>query len=190
MMYEILLELWKNESESDELVKLPPDFYSQVAEYVKRLKEEERMIDRKTLRADLLRAEMRNVRRIVSLLAKIRYRKIVRLVVKGKIPLDMLAVDERNIFTNNVSFSFAGAFLNLIRNVLMGIQVESGIDKAQKMAVVRFLRDIPAIIGADMKAYGPFKCEDVASLPIENVKILARQKLVERVEVKGFHGKS
>lgn len=183
MMYEILLELWRKESESDELVKLPPDFYSQVAEYVRKLKEEERMIDRKTLRAGLLRAEMRNVRRIFLFLARIRYRKMVQLLAKGRVPLDVLAVHERNIFTANVSVSFASAFLDLIKNVSMGLPAEGGADKAQKMAVVRFLKDVPAIIGSDMKAYGPFRCEDVASLPIENVKVLARQRLVERVEV-------
>jgi len=48
---------------------------------------------------------------------------------------------------------------------------------------LRFLRDIPAIIGADMKTYGPFNAEDVASLPAENAKILAKQGLAERVEV-------
>jgi len=34
-----------------------------------------------------------------------------------------------------------------------------------------------------MKTYGPFKVEDVASLPAENAKILIRQGLAEKVEV-------
>jgi DNA replication factor GINS len=41
-----------------------------------------------------------------------------------------------------------------------------------KRILVRFLQAIPAIIGPDMKAYGPFKEEDVASLPAENAEIL------------------
>jgi DNA replication factor GINS len=47
---------------------------------------------------------------------------------------------------------------------------------------MRFLKDVPAIIGADMKTYGPFKTEDVASLPVENTKILKKQGLAENVE--------
>jgi DNA replication initiation complex subunit (GINS family) len=34
-----------------------------------------------------------------------------------------------------------------------------------------------------MKTYGPFKAEDVASLPVENVKILVKQGLAEKIEV-------
>jgi DNA replication initiation complex subunit (GINS family) len=34
-----------------------------------------------------------------------------------------------------------------------------------------------------MKAYGPFKAEDVASLPIENARILIKQGLAEKVNV-------
>jgi DNA replication initiation complex subunit (GINS family) len=44
------------------------------------------------------------------------------------------------------------------------------------------LKEVPAIIGADMKTYGPFKVEDVAALPVENTKILVKQGLAERVE--------
>jgi DNA replication initiation complex subunit (GINS family) len=33
-----------------------------------------------------------------------------------------------------------------------------------------------------MKTYGPFKAEDIASLPVENAKILIKQGLAERVE--------
>jgi DNA replication initiation complex subunit (GINS family) len=34
-----------------------------------------------------------------------------------------------------------------------------------------------------MKAYGPFVVEDVASLPVENAKILVKQGFAEVVEV-------
>ncbi len=38
-------------------------------------------------------------------------------------------------------------------------------------------------MGADMKSYGPFLVEDVASLPVENAKILVKQGLAVQVEV-------
>ena len=56
------------------------------------------------------------------------------------------------------------------------------VGQEHKRAVLRFLKDVPAIIGADMKTYGPFKVEDVASLPIENAKVLIKQGLAEKVE--------
>jgi len=33
-----------------------------------------------------------------------------------------------------------------------------------------------------METYGPFKVEDVASLPVENAKILVKKGLAEKVE--------
>jgi len=48
---------------------------------------------------------------------------------------------------------------------------------------LRFLKAVPAIIGSDMKTYGPFAVEDVASVPVENAKILAKQGFAEVVDV-------
>ena len=56
------------------------------------------------------------------------------------------------------------------------------VGREHKRAVLRFLRDVPAIIGADIKTYGPFKAEDVASLPVENAKVLIKQGLAEKIE--------
>ncbi|MDW8040194.1 MAG: hypothetical protein RMJ03_02065 [Nitrososphaerota archaeon] len=182
-MYEDIFKFWKRENESSQLEKLPPDFYLQVAEYLKKLREEERMIDRKTLKASLLRVEMRNVKRLVRQLIKVRYKKLMRCLAEGdKISYDSLAIHERNIIAN-AEFSFANDFKNLFNNVLTGHFIDGSSGKTPKTVIVRFLKEVPAIIGADMKAYGPFKCEDVASLPLENANILIKQKLAERIEV-------
>jgi DNA replication initiation complex subunit (GINS family) len=45
------------------------------------------------------------------------------------------------------------------------------------------LKAIPAVVGVDMKTYGPFLAEDVGSLPLENAKILVKRGLAEAVEV-------
>jgi DNA replication initiation complex subunit (GINS family) len=52
-----------------------------------------------------------------------------------------------------------------------------------KRVAVRFLKTVPAIIGSDMKTYGPFIVEDVASVPESNAKILIRQGLAKLVEL-------
>ncbi len=49
--------------------------------------------------------------------------------------------------------------------------------------VLRFLKETPVIVGADMKTYGPFQPEDVASVPAENAKVLTRQGIAVEVEV-------
>ena len=52
-----------------------------------------------------------------------------------------------------------------------------------KRSTIRFLKSIPSIMGADMKSYGPFVAEDVASLPPQNAQILIKQGLAVLVEV-------
>jgi DNA replication factor GINS len=47
--------------------------------------------------------------------------------------------------------------------------------------MIRFLQDVPAIVGVDMRKYGPFKAEDVASVPIRNVDSLIKHGLAKKV---------
>jgi DNA replication initiation complex subunit (GINS family) len=54
---------------------------------------------------------------------------------------------------------------------------------AHKRLTLRFVKSIPAIMGADMKSYGPFNAEDVAALPALNAQILIKQGLAVLVEV-------
>jgi hypothetical protein len=42
---------------------------------------------------------------------------------------------------------------------------------------VRFLKEIPAIVGADMKTYGPFKKGEIAELPKPNAEALIKQEV-------------
>ncbi|TRO53912.1 hypothetical protein E2P71_05390 [Candidatus Bathyarchaeota archaeon] len=53
----------------------------------------------------------------------------------------------------------------------------------QELTVVRFLQPLPAIMGVDMKAYGPFKPEDVASIPKQNAVNLIRRGIAKLVEI-------
>jgi DNA replication factor GINS len=181
-MYAELSAVWKKELENAELEKLPPDFYSNLANYLKKLREESRMLDKRTVKASLLRKEMRNVRHMVKGLIETRYRKIVRKLSAGEeIPRDVLTPEEEKICLR--VFPLAEAMRNFAKGVLRGHLTDVGVQNQHKRTVLRFLKDVPAIIGADMKAYGPFKVEDVASLPVENAKILVKQSLAETVEV-------
>lgn len=181
-MYNELYEIWKRELESVELGRLPSDFYCRIAEYLKKLREEGRMLDRKTLKASLLNKEMLNVKRMVREVIQTRYKKLVRKVAKSeKVPSGVLTSEEEEIYKR--ASPFAEAFQSFARDVLRGHVLKVGLEQERKRAVLRFLKDVPAIIGADMKTYGPFKVEDVASVPAENAKILIKQGLAEKVEV-------
>lgn len=181
-MYAELYEVWKRERINSELQELPPQFYARVADYLKHLREEGRMLDKKTVRARLLKTEHENVRRMLREIAELRYSKIIRKMShEGEAPSTMLAEEEK---TCETLLSCSEKHRNFIEEVLRGHLPESSTEQNHQAEVLRFIKDVPAVIGADMKTYGPFRAEDVASLPKANSTILIKQGLAERVEIK------
>jgi DNA replication factor GINS len=181
-LYDELYDAWKRELENTELEKLLPNFYSRIADYLRRLKEEGRMLDKRTVKASLLKNEMRNVKRMVHELIQTRYRKLVKKAAKGeRFSSGFLTTEEKKNYAGVLPV--AEAYHNLAENILRGYVQKVNVEEKHKNAVLRFLKMVPEIIGADMKTYGPFKIEDVASLPLRNSKILVKQGLAERVEV-------
>ena len=47
--------------------------------------------------------------------------------------------------------------------------------------VIRFLKPIDQIIGSDLRKYGPFEAEDVATLPFENALALINKKIAVKI---------
>lgn len=181
-MYNELYDAWEKELVNTELEELAPDFYLKLAEYSRRLREEGRMLDKKTVKAKLLEKEMQNVKRMIRELIRVRYRKLVVYLVKGEeVAAGVLTPEEKRIYTSTSSFT--AAFKSLTKNVLQGNAPRIDVKQERKRAVLRFLKEVPAVMGGDMKTYGPFKVEDVASLPVENAKILVKQGLAEGVDV-------
>ena len=182
-MYDDLYEVWKREKEDAELQALPKDFYAKLAQYVKKIKEEGRMLDEKTTKARLLMRESKNVQRMLEQLLMLRHEKIVHKMSNGDIPSDHSTSEEEKL-VKEMSPSFE-SFQTLLKDLLSGRLPDVQTIWEPKKRVLRFLKEIPAIIGADMKTYGPFKPEDVASLPLENARILTKQGIAVEVEVKG-----
>ncbi|MEM2098538.1 MAG: hypothetical protein QXU99_02160 [Candidatus Bathyarchaeia archaeon] len=178
-MYAELCAAWQREIESVKLEVLVSDFYSKVTDYIRRIKEETRMLDKKSIKAKLLERESQNVKRILSELVWARYEKIIEIISEGKtIPEDALTVEEAELCSN--LDSFAEKYQIFVNNLLLGQIVKLAI-KEYEHVVLRFIKPVPAIIGADMNTYGPFSAEDVASLPKENAKILVKQGLAVEV---------
>jgi DNA replication initiation complex subunit (GINS family) len=180
-MYSELYDAWRREVESPELEPLPPDFYAKVSDYLKKIKEETRMLDKKTMKADLLEQEMQNVKRLVNELMWARYRKLVKLISESqKMPSDLLTAEEAKIFADFLGFT--ETFRGFAKSLLQGTVLKTESEKPHKRVTLRFKKAIPAIVGGDMKTYGPFMVEDVASVPVENARILIKQGLAEMVD--------
>jgi DNA replication factor GINS len=180
-MYDELCHAWKSEIEKTELEKLPPDFYSRVADYMKRLREEGRMLDKRTLKTSLLKKEMQNARVMIQRLIQTRYRKIVAKMVKSEdVVTDAMTPEEQTMYSKVLVFSERAHLL--VKEVIRGDLMKTKIEAEHKRAALRLLKEVPAVIGSDMKTYGPFKVEDVATVPAENARILVKQNLAVKLE--------
>ncbi|MEM0057261.1 MAG: hypothetical protein QXG58_00915 [Candidatus Bathyarchaeia archaeon] len=177
-MYNDLLEIWKNELKNNQLSELPENFAQKIAEYLKGIAEENKMLDKRTLKANLLKIEERNVKRILGDLMKLRCSKLIKNAKKGLKVQGLLPTEEDVYLKLSSSLEAYQAFAKEL------LQGRSGkVKSARKFVVLRILRDIPEIIGSDMKVYGPFKVEDIAVLPQDNAKVLVKQGLALEVEV-------
>jgi len=181
-MYAELLQMYEQEIGKDELTKIPSDFYVRVADYVRRLKEEGRMLDRRTVKANLLKKEMQNAKRMTRMLIQVRYMKIVKKAERMEtVSPELLTSEEQEICTTVSALS--EKFHGLSDEILKGHAPRAIIVQRHKRTVMLFSKEFPSVIGSDMKTYGPFEIEDLASLPIENANIMINQGSADKVEV-------
>jgi DNA replication initiation complex subunit (GINS family) len=180
-LYEELYFAWRWEIEHTELGCLPVDFYVRTSDYLRLIREGGRMLDKKTLKSSLLEHEAKNVRSMLQELVWARYEKLVRLVAETqKVPSELLTTEETKVFEDFVPF--AEAYSRFAKGLLQGQLAMEDAEKTHKRVVLRFVKAVPAIIGVDMKTYGPFLVEDVASVSVDNALILVRQGLAVLVE--------
>jgi len=188
-MYNELYAAWLREIEDASLGGLPPDFYARIADYLRRIREESRMLDKKSVKVNLLEREAQNVKRMLEELLWVRYKKLVKTITQNQtLPSELLTVEEAKMCESFVTFS--GAYRKFAEGLMQGqtVKVEAPTVKvdaevSHKRMTLRFTKSTPAIIGLDMKTYGPFMVEDVASLPVENAKVFVKQGLAVPVVV-------
>jgi len=182
-LYDELFEAWKREKEIREIQVLPKEFYVKLAEYVKRIREEKRMLDERTVKGRLLLKEEENVRSMAEELVQTRYEKMMRMVAEGEIvPTTALSEEEENLYREATSQT--DSFQAFMKSLLQGRLLQGRKAGPEGLMVVRILREIPEIVGVDMKTYGPFKPEDIANLPKENAKTLIKQGAAMEVETR------
>lgn len=184
-MYKELYQAWRKERENVEIQMLPKDFYARLANYMKKMREESRMLDKKTTRAKLIERQFKNSKNLTGKLLQFRYKKCLDALKAGKaVPKDRLIEEEERVYKEISTFAESYQVLSkeILRGRLPGKLARPLAKTKTRGVVVRFLKEVPAIVGSDMKTYGPFQSEDIAILPVENAKTLIKQKVAAEVE--------
>jgi DNA replication factor GINS len=184
--YSRLLEAWRSERRESGLRPLPEGFFAEMSDYTSRLREQTRMLDRGSMRGKIALKERDNAERMLHELFQLRLRKIVVSELDGAAIAAIVLTPEEKRLQAELRRLLAD-HSDRLKSILMGRapQVEARPPPRSGLKVVRFVKALPAIIGIDMKTYGPFKPEDVASIPEENAENLIRRGIAKEVEIPG-----
>ncbi len=112
-------------------------------------------------------------------LYKIRLKKAINLIMSGKsLQKNILCVEELKVFSslNDV----LRTYLENLTLILKGESPQEFVNDGlyEDYLIVRFLREVPQIMGSDLKEYGPFLIDDIAILPKEHVEPLLEHKAI------------
>jgi DNA replication initiation complex subunit (GINS family) len=182
-LYGELYELWKTEKENEKAIqRLPKNFYAKIASYIKKTRKENRMLDKKTIKAKLLDLELKNIKIMAGELFELRNRKLwEKVLARETIARDALTEEEEKLYAKILPLT--EAYYAFSTDILRGHLSAIEKDPKQTMMVLRFLQEIPALVGSDLKTYGPFAPEDIATLPPENARILIKQEVAVEVDL-------
>jgi DNA replication initiation complex subunit (GINS family) len=178
-MYADLYKAWKSEKSSSLPQLLPADIYDRTIMYLNGVNDELSNIDTHTIQSRLLAREKQMTERLLDELRQTRIRKIIS-AAQNQIPIQTTSLTEEE---SRLLEKIRQSLSSLDQRLPVPPQKEEITDE---LRVVRFLENIPEIVGVDLRIYGPFKKEDVASLPAPNAHALEKQGAAKAIEVKGI----
>jgi DNA replication factor GINS len=182
-----LYRIWKAEKSEKVLQRLPMQFYAEVRKLLSDCKTSSAATGQDRTQKAINEKEFKILQRLSTEIAKTRMKKIVDAALSGKdVGSEELAQEEAE-FAKTVT-THVGDYYSFVDDLMLGgLSTEetapSRLAEA-RLEVVRFLSDFPAIIGVDLKTYGPFKSEDIATLPTENASALVSQGVVKQVHIR------
>ena len=164
---ETLKRTLDSESQSEALLPLPSDFYSTLAAYSQRLKRSASS-GSSDLVVRLTATQAHIIESMVRQLLRLRTRKALR-----QSTLPQLLPEER--YVCSAEQRFQRRFQTMVEAVSAGqpSYIEfAHISESQRSVMVRFVKHVNELVGLDMRHYGPFEAEDVASIPAASADIL------------------
>lgn len=179
-----LYRIWKTEKSERTLQRLPSSFYSEVDRLLSDSKASSTATRQDRTQVAISEKEFKILRRLGTEIANTRMKKIVEAAMSRQdVAIEFLTPEEAEFakrITSHIGDHYR--FVDGLAGAARGSEEESPRKPAEtKLEVVRFLSDFPAIIGIDLKTYGPFKSEDIATLPAENASALVNQGVVKQV---------
>ena len=163
------------ETENDSLLEIKPNFYRNLSDFIGNLRKQEFDGVENKIKDTMI--EMAS--ELTSLLIQIRLEKISNsddfdisyLLDEEKFILD--SHEEQNERTEMILSATINGKSKFLESLAENHKI--------KKVVIRFLSEVDEIIGADLEKYGPFKIEDIATIPYENAQALIAKNIATKV---------
>ena len=165
------------ETENDDLLEINPNFYRNLADFIGNLRKQEFDGVENKIKDTMI--EM--VTELTSLLIKIRLDKISKspdLEISSLLDEEKFILDsqedqkERTEMILSATINGKSKFLESLSQ-----------NHKTKRIAVRFLQEVGEIVGSDLEKYGPFKIEDIATIPYENAQALIAKNAATKVRL-------
>jgi len=185
-MYNKLLTIWKKEKTNDELQDLESDYYQQLVSFLTKIKGNKKDFNKESLEHTLSKKKFHKIEKLVLDTIEIRFQKMVKAISSGnQVPSKVLTKEEKTIYEELMKgFQFFKNFRNQILRCEIDKKSGSNESPAEDAKVlVRFVEDVPSLMGVDMKTYGPFKKEDIAILLTDNAKVLIDRGIAINIKI-------
>ena len=163
------------ETEDDSLLEIDPNFYRNLSDFIGNLRKQEFDGVENKIKDSLI--EMTT--ELTSLLLNIRLDKISK---SSDFKIDHLLDEEKFILdSQDEQRERTEMILSATINGKSKFLESLAQNHKTKKVVIRFLNEVDEIVGADLEKYGPFKTEDIATIPYENAQALIAKNIATKV---------
>ncbi len=197
--YETLYEMLRREKYSQELEEIDKDFYARAVKY---LMEKQKLVQSQKETNTVFAAEaiktqrqMDNAMKLIQEIYERRENKITQLALlssrlgRKETPPKMLP-EEKRIY-DEVFATMNRYRSGILHNILSGKvpNIEEDAPKAIKRQheesehkLMRFTSPVPKFVAEDLKTYGPFEAEDLATIPARAAEVIVTKKRGEEIK--------
>jgi DNA replication factor GINS len=170
-LYSVLIR----EIENEQVQEIDAEFYKTLSEYLGKLKNEGYDGVENKIKSKLIEL----VTQAVDLLLRTRIEKVTG---QEKLEFTNLLDEEKYILESQQDLAerkdvILSATLNGRTKLLQSVSKKH----KTKPITVRFLQDFDQFVGADYTKYGPYKTEDVATIPNENAQALVAKNIAVKI---------
>lgn len=208
--YKLLYDHWLMEFEKADVTQLTKEVFNDYKNALN-LIDNSKFTNEDKIKEEIIKSYQENFKFLINDFLKIREIKILNSALAlREINLNHLLESERMFYQNLVStikgFEKVKAISNyensldddlksvesiMIKNrkntevanhTEKNLNYKSEKENQYNYSLIRFLKKTPALVGMDLKSYGPFEKEDIAYIPYENAKILLYEKFAHSIE--------